>query len=225
MIKSILFKEWLKTYKIILSFLFIFLLVIVETFLDTKNNFEFQDATVTIVNIIILGKFDFNYINIISMTFSVLLATMQFYPEIHNGRIRLYLHLPLNHNKLIFLMLFSGLSTIIIVHLLFTIGYFFILNTYYPIEVFFAICSKLIPIFISSILLYLATALVFVEPKSMKKISYIVITILLLMIYLNISIKKYSISYELNFFVLIVICTYIVATFEAFASYKKGYIK
>jgi len=224
MIKSILFKEWLKTYKVILSFMLIFLLAIFETFLDIKNKLEFQDATVTIVDIIILGRFDFNYIDIISMAFSVLLAIMQFYPEIHNGRIRLYLHLPLNHNKLITIMIFSGLATIMTVFLLFTVGYFFILNIYYPIEVFFAIYSKLIPIFLSSILLYFTIALFFIEPKNMKKISYIVITILLLIKYLNISMKNYFISYELNFFVIIVICAYIIAIFDAFSSYKKGCI-
>lgn len=225
MIYSIIYKEFLKSYKIIMIFAVILVWSLFDTFLDVKNSIEYMTATNAILNISQMGRFDYNYIKYICLIFSIALGIAQFYPEVTNARIRLFLHLPMSHLKLISILISIGIIFLILVFSLITLIYYFILTSYYPQDIYQAINSRLVPIFLSSILCYLTTMIVFLEPQVIKKILYAAITFFTLLIYLAYSQSAYFVSYLYNITCLIILIIYIITIFEVFNSYTKGYIK
>lgn len=225
MLNAILYKEFIKTYKVILIFIAIFTYSLFDTFLDTKNTIEFYEATSAILNITLLGRFDFNFIKFISIIFAISLGVAQFYPEIASGRIRLYLHLPMSHFKLISILIFSGLGLLSLVFSIIWFSYYMILSSYFPVEVFDAINSKLTPFFLASIFAYLTTLLAFLEPKIDKKVLYVMISLAVLILYLKYSQITYFVSDFMNIIMGVIICIYILTIYEAFTTYTKGYIK
>ncbi len=221
----ILYKEWIKTYRIILLFSVIIAGSIFGTFIDAKNNMEFNHATSAILYITQMGSFDFNLINDILMVFAIALGVAQFYPEVSNGRIRLFLHLPMDKLKLISVLVFSGILLLIVFFGIITLFYYLILNAYYPKEVFGAIFTKLFPMFLASLLYYLTTMLAFLEPKIIKKALYVILAYYILSIYKPITLSAYYVSDILNYAFLVIILIYILTSYEVFKSYTKGYIK
>lgn len=225
MIWSIIYKEYLKTYKVIFIFFVIFAFVLFNTFLDAKNAFEYKDATSAVLGIIYSGKFNFNYIEYILPIFTICLGIAQFYPEVSNARIRLYLHLPLSHLSLVSISIFIGLIFIAFVFFIISFIYSYILNDFYPVEIFDAVFSKLFPMFLSSFLCYLTTMIAFLEPKNIKKVLYILLSVFTLMLYKDIYMSSYFMSSLIDFVLIGIIAIYILSVYEVFASYTKGYIK
>lgn len=225
MIGAILYKEWIKTYRVILAFLAIILWSVFDTLIDAKNIMEFHQATSAILSISQMGRFDFNLLDYILIVFAISLGVAQFYPEVTNARIRLYLHLPMSHFKLITILIFSGLFLLSGVFIFISISYSLILNSFYPPEIYEAIFTKLFPMFLVSFLCYLTTMIAFLEPKNIKKVLYVAISFYTLMIYSNLSKSGYFVNQELNMAILGVITIYILTTYEVFKSYTKGYIK
>ena len=190
-----------------------------------QNAIEYNDATIVILNIVYLQKFDFNLLDYKIIAFGAALAVAQFYPEISNARIRLYLHLPLNHLKLIWILLLSGIGTLTVIFSFIYIVFWLISDIFYPKEVFTLLSSRLIPYFICSILGYLGVVLAFVEPRIFKKIVYIVLTLVIGVNYLMFNASGYFVNEYLNYILGIVVLVYTVTLFETFSSYTKGYIK
>lgn len=221
----ILYKEWIKSSKILLLFSVIITGSIFSTFIDAKNNLEFNHATSAILYITQMGSFDFNLLNDILMVFAIALGVVQFYPEVSNGRIRLFLHLPMNKLKLISVLVFSGVFVLIGFFAFITVMYYVILNAYYPKEVFQAIFTKLCPMFLASLLYYLATMLAFLEPKLIKKALYVLIAYYALSLYKPLSQSGYYTSELLDYAFIAIIMVYILTSYEVFKSYTKGYIK
>lgn len=224
MLQSIVYKEYIKTYKLILLFICIIIVSIFSTFLNAKNAFIYNEATNVILKVSIMGIFSFNYLDYILPIFAIMLAVMQFYLEVSNARIRLYLHLPMTTFRLVSILIFIGLIFLIIIFLIITFLYFFILKFYYPYEIFLAIMTKLYPIYLMSLLCYVGTILVFIEPLYKRKILYIMITYFIIKYY-NEYIDKYFLSEMLDNFILFIIGIYILLIYDVFDSYVKGYVK
>lgn len=225
MINAIFYKEFIKTYKVILLFFVIITYILFQTFLDAKNTMEFMDATSAILGIAQMGRFDFNHLEYACFFLSISFGIAQFYPEITQARIRLYLHLPLSHTKLVSLILFCGVFVLSLFFLGIICIYYFILSSYYPIEIFQAILTKLTPLFLVSILCYFAVVLGFLEPNIKKKIIYVSIAFFWANILFNAATNGYFASYLINFVLLGFIFVYIISAYEVFTAYTKGYIK
>lgn len=225
MLSAIIYKEVLKCYKVIIFFILLISFSLLFTFVDIKNIVSGMNVTQAILEISFKGKFDFNYIHYLCIIFSVSLGIVQFYPEINNARIRLYLHLPLSHFTLITILIFTGIIFLAILFVVISIFYYFIITRYYPQEIFDAIFSKMLPMFILSFLCYLTTILAFIEPKIMKKVIYVLVSFLILIIYLPLSQSEFFVSYKLNIIGIFIILVHIFTIYKVFTSYTKGYIK
>lgn len=223
MLGSILYKEYAKTYKIAYLFIIITTLSLFGVFLNIKNIFEYGEATGSILmatNIVInLGYMD--YILPIS---AIVLGIFQYYPEISNARIRLYLHLPINTLSLITILLFIGFTFLVIVFLFIVLFYHFMLNAYYPNEIFWAVLTKIVPIFLTSLLCYATTILAFLEPINKRKLLYIAVSYLILSTYIDYT-YTYFVGNLLDKVMLVIIGVYIATIYRVFNSYTEGYIK
>lgn len=225
MISSIIYKEFIKTHKVMYIGLALLAYCFLKTYLDAKNALEFYNATSTILGISQMGKFDFNYLKYICFIFAIALGVAQYLPEVFQARIRLYFHLPMTSFKLISIMILSGVLVLFVFFTLISLFYYWILTAYYPIEVFTAIYSKLIPLFLSSILCYLAVLLAFIEPLIKKKLLYLSIAIVWINVLFLSSQSSYYTAYLINIVLGIFIFAYLITAYEVFNSYKKGYIK
>lgn len=224
MLKSIIYKEYIKTYKVFFAFIVIIGISLFSTFVTAKNSFEYNEATNAILSVTMMGIFNFNYLNYILPIFAIILGVAQFYPEIANARVRLYLHLPMTTFKLITIFIFIGFIALVLIFCIITFFYYIILNSYYPQEVFEAIFTKLYPIFLNSLLCYVTTILVFLEPRNKRKVLYIVVSYFTLNYY-NEFTSEYFTSEFLNYVIWAIIGMYILMIYDVFDSYTKGYIK
>lgn len=225
MLKSILFKEYVKTKKILLLFTILFCFSLFQIFLDSKNMFEYNEATNVLLNIAQFERFNFNNLGLFSFAFALALGVFQFYPEVNQGRIRLYLHLPIKHFKLITIILFSGIALLLIYFILVSLVFMFIINSYYPYELFLALYSKLLPIFLCAVLIYLAVCLGFLEPSIKRKTIYLGLVAFWVYTLSELSQSSYFVSLHINIFLLAFIIAYIIVAYEVFSAYTKGYIK
>lgn len=224
MLKALIYKEFLKTYKIIAIFIVIFLGVILKTYLDAKNAFEYNDGVKVILYIAQREVFNFNYLEYFCPIFAIVLAIAQFYIEVSNARVRLHLHLPLSYFKLITFLISIGILFLILIFALITFGYLKVLNHFYPHEIFEAVFSVMLPIFLASLLCYLSVLMVFLEPNLLKKTIYIISTYLLFNLSMDIK-NLFFASKIMNEFMVIVILIYAITSYHVFLTYKKGYIK
>jgi len=225
MFKSLIYKEWRKTYMVIIPFFFLFLGIMLDTLLDARKALEFYEPVQNLMQIAFKNRFQFNYIGIASLVFAASFGVFQFYPEISQARVRLHLHLPLSYTKLVGIFILYGLAVLSLFFALVTLGYYCILTTYYPVEVFWAVFSKLLPTFLSALFLYLTTSLVFVTPRLKSKFAYITLGILIMRAYYPHIQKLYFETFMLNIAMVVVLVLYTAALFHAFSSYKRGYIK
>lgn len=225
MLGAILYKEYIKTYKVIYIFAVLIAYSLFKTFLDAKNTLEFFDATSAILSISQMGRFDFNNIKYFCFLFAMALGVSQFYPEVNQARIRLYLHLPMSHLKLITIILFSGIIVLSLFFAVVSFFYYLILSSYYPFEVFTALYSKLFPIFLGSILCYLAVVLGFLEPTIKRKIIYLAIAFFSIFVLISLSQNAFFIAYYINITFVVLITVYLLTAYEVFSAYTKGYIK
>lgn len=225
MLSSILYKEYIKTHKIIFFFGILILYSLFQTFIDAKNSIELYDPVSVILGITQMGRFDFNNIYYFCTIFAIVLGIAQFYPEVNQARIRLYLHLPMSHFKLVSIIVFSGLFLLGFFFLVITLVYKLILTSYYPAEVFDALFSKLFPMFLSSILFYLATIVGFLEPQLRRKLFYVALAFIWGFVLLSLSKGAYFSSFMINNALIILIAVYILTVYEVITAYTKGYIK
>lgn len=225
MLKALIYKEFLKTKNIIFIFLIMLIMVIFKTYLDAKNAFEYNDGVNVVLFIAQKHVFDFNYLDFICPIFAILLAVYQFYKEVNDAKIRLHLHLPLSYIKLISFLIFSGIVFLGVIFILVTIGYYFILNHFYPPQIFNAVLSKLIPIFLLSLLCYICVMISFLEPKMIRKFVYLIATYFIFNTFMKLNNIAFFISEYANFYIIFIILIYILTSYSVFVMYKKGYIK
>lgn len=98
-------------------------------------------------------------------------------------------------------------------------------NTSYKTDIDNAILSKLIPIFLSSLLCYLSIMISFLEPKMIRKFIYLATTYFIFNTFMKLNNVAFFISEYANFYMIFIIMVYILTSYIIFVSYKKGYIK
>jgi len=174
MIKSLLFKEWLKTKWTFISLSGISILAILYIFLDISHGFELSGAS-AFWEYAIYKKYPLGYdLLYLPLIIGIVMAIVQFYPEINNGRLKLTLHLPVKENKILLSMVILiafMLAALFIFNLLL---FAFLSNIYFPVEVTITNIILLIPCYIAGLLGYFATATVMVEPVWNRRIPQII---------------------------------------------------
>ncbi len=175
-IKSLLFKEWLKIRWTYLGMFSVMLATIIYSYLNISHTIELNGAPAfwefVIYKKLTLGK-DLFYIPLVT---GILVAIVQYYPEINNGRLKLTLHLPVEERKILFTMvLLSG--TLLLIGFLINLAIFgFVLAILLPIEVVQANLFFILPVFIAGLTAYFLTAAIMVEPVWSRRIPLIVFT-------------------------------------------------
>lgn len=170
MFTSLLYKEWIKTRRIVILLGLTFICFVVYTFLNTAQMFRLNEsielwAGMIINDFALIPAFEW-----LPLLSGLLLATAQFVPEMVNKRMKLTLHLPLPDTQIMACMLFYGIVLLAGIYLLTYLVLVAGLRFYYPQEIVAATFWRSFPWFMAGIYAYLLAVWVCIEPIWRQKI-------------------------------------------------------
>lgn len=181
MIQALLFKEWIKTRRVVTLIGIIFVALIIYTLINTGQQFRVGGAVQT-WSIVILKDMPIlpSFAQWVPILSGLLLGISQFAPEMHDKRLKLTLHLPLAETKIMTILLFFGIGILLFIFLLSYLILSFSFSFYYPAEVIEAMVWSSLPHLFAGIFGYLFTAWISLEPVWRHRIGYTLASIGLL---------------------------------------------
>lgn len=224
MIKALIKKEWKKTSIVVYSIGLFSLLALVNIYFDLSNAMEMMNPSEVVSRLINRQDLEVSYFFLNVAVFGMLLALAQFKPEKDSARVRLHLHLPLSKSFLINFFLIYGLALIAIFSVITTVLFFFILMNFVPIELFYAFASKLLAYICLSVIGYLGTAILIMNPKIKIKIAIFILTMLLVVVYGGYTVAYFS-GENLYYYFIFIVVAYYFALLNTFDLYTRGYTK
>lgn len=169
MYRSLFFKEWIKTHRLIFLLGIVFAGVTAYIFLNISK--LIQAGVIPLWGAIIEN--DYTLVSLIKYLPGVtgmLLAIVQFAPEMQHKRLKLTLHLPLNETKIICSMLGYGM---VILSILFVVTGIILLggiSVWFSSEIVTANFLKLLPWFLAGYTTYLLGAWISFEPVWLQRV-------------------------------------------------------
>lgn len=183
MIKSIFFKEWIKVKKYFFACLLLNIFFLIYYFLFIRHLFNVEHSEFIWYRTFEIGTIYYDMLKWPLLISGIILGTAQFAFEMISHRFRLSLHLPCSTEKIVFGHLSTGLFLIFILLLMVITLFSFINSIYFPVRACISFLLTALPWFISSLAVYLGTALVFLEPSFYKKIVYFIVTSLFIVLF------------------------------------------
>ncbi|MBN2601772.1 MAG: hypothetical protein JXR87_07260 [Candidatus Marinimicrobia bacterium] len=175
MYKAILYKEWIKIRWWVIGYLVVMLGSLIYIGLDVRQWFEMNDAISVWLYVIQRSVPFFKSIKFVPILAGILLAIIQFVPEMVKKRYRLTFHLPIHENKSLIFMSFVGLGMIALFSILALLGLAIIGSIYFPREVSVASLLTMAPWLLASFVAYLGASAITVDPSWKYRIVYAVL--------------------------------------------------
>jgi len=224
MIKALIKKEWKKTGVVVYSVGLFSLLALFKIYFDLSSAMEMMNPSEVVSRLINRQDLEISYFIYATAFFGLFLGIAQFIPEKESARVRLHLHLPLEKTFLINFFLFYGLILIAIFSVITSALFFFILTHFVPIELFYAFESKILAYICLSVIAYLGTGILIMNPKIKIKISIVILTMLLVEVYQNYTTAYFS-GENLYYYFIFIAVAYYLAFLKTFDLYTQGYTK
>ncbi len=212
MLKSVLFKEWLKMKSAFWGLMGLWLVVVVYIYFDIAYQLKFFEASIIWYNITILGMQYYNVVYYIPLLTGLILGVTQYVPEITDKRLKLTLHLPVNENKMMLTMSLVGSVMLIVIYGFSLIALVLVSSIYYAKEITYSMLITVAPWYLSGLVLYFSSAIIILEPIWKRRIlySFIVLGFIYLLLddrYFNLynySIYKFAILSLFFFFAVLI---------------------
>ena len=173
--KAIFYKEWIKTHRYFWLALIVSLLFVAYAILQLQRVINFKE--VGHLWEILLSR-DTVFIEILTylpLCTGMLMACVQFIPEMQQKRLKLTLHLPYPERRMIFLMLLAGLLQILSIFVLSLVLLGVYLQSILAPELSGRIMLTAMPWYIAGIASYLLTAWICLEPTWKRRIVNLLI--------------------------------------------------
>lgn len=172
MIKSIIYKEWIKIKKVSLFLALIGILIIIGIYSNVRHELIIKDAETYWNNILQQRAIYFTVLKFIPLLIGLLISVAQFVPEIVEKRIKLTLHLPTNEETIVLKMVLFGLFCICMIFLI-QLGLFAGMGLYFfPYEIVKMALLTIAPWFLAGISAYLLVSFIVLEPLWKQRIFY-----------------------------------------------------
>jgi len=173
MYSALFYKEWLKVRWAVFGLTILSLLVLTYIALDLAYYVEFMTAVGFWGNVILLGMPFFTDIRYTPLLSGIIVAIVQFSPEMNLSRLKLTLHLPVEENKLLFQMISVGLLLLVLLFLIITILLWIIIGIYFPVEVVRFALNSLALWLLGGIAAYFLTSAIILEPVWTRRLILI----------------------------------------------------
>jgi len=172
MFKSLVYKEWIKTRWFLLILTLLGLLAVGNVFLKLQHNITFNEANKYWYMILFQNIIFYKSLKFVPLVIGVLIAIVQYVPEITNKRMKLTFHLPINENKILMMMLAYGTIMLLLCYILLFLLYIGLGNTMLPKEIMQASLSSIFPWFMAGFAAYFLGALITLEVIWKYRIAY-----------------------------------------------------
>lgn len=171
MVKSIFYKEWIKTRVSLLLIVAVMAGCVVYAFINTGQYFRVSGA-VQVWNSVITKDMPLlpAAMQWLPLLTALLLALTQFIPEMTDKRLKLTLHLPMREDRVIAAMLTYGAVTLVGVYVLTYAALIVGLAAKYPAEMIWGMFWSSLPWFLAGVCAYPLTAWICLEPIWKHKI-------------------------------------------------------
>ncbi len=170
MLQSLIYKEWIKTRRLVLLIAILFAAVVTYTFLWGAQQMEASGAVAIWETIIAKDMRLVSYIKYLPPAAGMLLAIAQFAPEMQSKRLKLTLHLPMNESKILYTMLGYGLVILLLIFALTGLTFALGLSISYAREIVAANLWTSLPWFAGGALAYLLASWICLEPVWRQRI-------------------------------------------------------
>ena len=175
-IRAILYKE---TIKMRLAWLLLFLFntaFMIWLFIGVRHLFKLDHPEVVWYRVITLGQEHYSAIRVVTLLVGVVVACVQFLPEMRDERLRLSLHLPTSSNTVILTHLFAGLLAIGLLYLCDGLILVAITLLYFPSDVVPTMLWTVAPWMLAGVTGYLGTTLALLEPGLRLRVFILALT-------------------------------------------------
>ncbi|EFC90894.1 conserved hypothetical protein [Dethiosulfovibrio peptidovorans DSM 11002] len=184
MLRSIIYKELLKTWRGWTALMFLNMAVIAYIAAETRSMFVMDHPEIVWYRVMYLGSVHFGSLRSIPLLTGALLGAAQFLPEMRDERFRLSLHLPVELHKVVTAHVAFGLFALGAI-LLTDMGILAVLTaSYFPLEAVTMSLWTAAPWCLAGFVAYLGTALALLEPKYHLKAALIAVAIALSELYM-----------------------------------------
>jgi len=170
MIKSLVYKEWLKVRWSYIGLVLLNMIVVINICVSLFNAFKFYKANQIYDGVMSWGYVFYIDLMYIPLATGILLGVVQFFPEINSSRLKLTLHLPMRESKSLLTMQWYGLSLLIAIFIADAVIISILALTYFPSEVVGSFIIMSLPWFLAGFTAYIFISLVFVEPTWSRRI-------------------------------------------------------
>ena len=170
MIISILLKEWLKLRWFFFASLVLNLAVCTKIFFDIHQRMQAEHAEMVWYQVIHLHSVLYQEIRLLPLLTGLVLAVVQFVPEILGRRLRLALHLPMGRDGMLAICLLSGLSLYLLIATLDVAAVYWMLSYFFPVEVAHSSLSTMAPWLFAGLITYFGSVTVLLETSWPRRV-------------------------------------------------------
>lgn len=173
MLRSIVYKEWIKTRWFLLILTLLGLLAVGNIFLKVQHAITFNEAAKYWYLILFQNQLYFKGLKFIPILIGLVLAVAQYIPEIIDKRIKLSFHLPMKEYKVLLSMLAYG-TVVMLLSFALLFGVFVILSHHFMAEeIVQAAVLSVIPWFLAGFAAYFLAGMVIMEAIWKYRIAYV----------------------------------------------------
>lgn len=172
MIKTLLYKEWLKIRWSYSGFALINLIIVLSICISVYNDFRFYPANQIFSGVVSWGYIFYIDLMYIPLATGILLAVVQFFPEINSNRLKLTLHLPMKESKSLIAMQWYGLILLLILFVLDSVIISILTSVYFPSDVIGMYLIVSLPWFLAGLTGFIFISIIFIEPLWSRRIFY-----------------------------------------------------
>lgn len=172
MIKSIVYKEWIKTRWFLLILTAVGLLAVGNIFLKVQHAITFNEAHKYWYLVLFQNQQYFKGLKFIPLVIGLGIALVQYIPEITAKRIKLTFHLPINENKVLLMMLGYGIAVLLFCFALVFIIFTLFSQHFFGEEIVHAALVSVTPWFLAGFAAYFLTAMIVLEAIWKYRVFY-----------------------------------------------------
>jgi len=170
--KSIVYKEWLKIRWFVLGYIFLGILCIGYLFFALKHSFAFTGGKMIWYMTLFQGHQFYSIFKYVPLAGGLTVATVQYWPEVANKRLRLTFHLPLSENNVLITMLAFGAGCLLTTFLILAGLLVGTASLYFPIQMIVDLIETIVPWVLAGCAAYFIAAQIIVEPKPLYRLGY-----------------------------------------------------
>ncbi len=164
MLKSLLYKEWIKIRLVVWIALGLSLVALINIFLKVRHDILFVDASNYWYSFLFRGVTYFSILKFLPFIVGLAVAIAQYFPETVNKRIKLTFHLPVSENGVLIWMHSFGAGILLAVFLTVLVLFNAGSAIFFPANIIRASLLTMMPWFLGGMATYFLVALILLEP-------------------------------------------------------------